>query len=179
MQHYAIYKAYKLSKILLFFYWVKTWHQDGRIFSIIYSLNRSAVRNDRRLAILRRHKLIHYMHTWQKLDAHWKIQIHDKYHLELTAIEENAFQHLVMTKLSFDVGNNISVVRESFKGLKELRNLDPNNNMIPLSSNLFSELKQLRSLFLKFNKIKEIFKDSFVGQYKLYFNFQIIDQDWS
>lgn len=97
--------------------------------------------------------------------------------MELTAIEENAFQHLVMTKLSFDVGNNISVVRESFKGLKELRNLDPNNNMILLSSNLFSELKQLHSLFLKFNKIKEIFKDSFAGQYKLYFNFQIIDQD--
>lgn len=29
---------------------------------------------------------------------------------------------------------------------KELRNLDPSNNMIPLSSNLFSELKQLRSV---------------------------------
>lgn len=64
----------------------------------------------------------------------------------MTVIEENAFQHLVVTKLNFDVGNNISVVRESFKGLKDLRNLDPNNNMIPLSSNLFSELKQLRSV---------------------------------
>lgn len=64
----------------------------------------------------------------------------------MTVIEENVFQHLVVTKLNFDVGNNISVVRESFKGLKDLRNLDPNNNMIPLSSNLFSELKQLRSV---------------------------------
>lgn len=45
---YAIYKPYKLSQDIIVLYWVKTWHQDGRIFSIICSLDLSAVRNDRR-----------------------------------------------------------------------------------------------------------------------------------
>ncbi|CAL7952260.1 unnamed protein product [Xylocopa violacea] len=87
------------------------------------------------------------------------------HYFNLTAIGENAFKNLSKTTtLSLGEGNKISAVtRDSFKGLEQLEELHLDNNTIPLSANLFAELKQLASLTLTFNKINKIPKDAFSG----------------
>lgn len=88
-----------------------------------------------------------------------RLDIHD---MNLLSIRENAFKNLSTTKLSLGLGNKISVVRrESFKGLDKLARLDLDSNAIQLSPNLFSELKQLNSLSLIFNRIDDIPRDTF------------------
>lgn len=88
-----------------------------------------------------------------------RLEIHD---MNLLSIREGAFKNLSTTKLSLGLGNKISVVRrESFKGLDKLVRLDLDSNVVQLSPNLFSELKQLNSLSLIFNKINDIPKDTF------------------
>lgn len=90
-----------------------------------------------------------------------RLDIHD---MNLLSIREGAFKNLSTTKLSLGLGNKISVVgRESFKGLDKLVRLDLDSNLVQLSPNLFSELKQLNSLSLIFNKINDIPKDTFAG----------------
>lgn len=74
---------------------------------------------------------------------------------------------MVVTKLSFVVGNNISVVRESFKGVEKLRSEQQHDtslveSVLGIETVAFSHCSSTRSR--KYSNI-QIFVQS--GQYKL------------
>ncbi|XP_014480364.1 PREDICTED: leucine-rich repeat-containing protein 15-like [Dinoponera quadriceps] len=84
--------------------------------------------------------------------------------LDLLTIREDAFKNLTATHLYLDQGNRISgLKKESFRGLPRLTWLELDNNQVPLSGHLFSELGRLQSLSLKYNNIDRIPADSFAG----------------
>lgn len=84
--------------------------------------------------------------------------------MDLRAIQEDAFKNVTVIYLHLNKGNNISVLtRGSFRGLPNLKRLDLDHNVVTLSEYLFAELPKLRMLWLGFNGINSVPKNSFAG----------------
>lgn len=89
------------------------------------------------------------------------LNIHD---LSLVEVHEDAFKNLSTTRLSLGQGNRISrLTRESFRGLANLEELHLENNRVTLKPGLFSELKELKALYLNFNRIDSVPELAFDG----------------